>query len=247
MPRIVWDAVGEKFYETGVDHVVLYPQNETGEYTPGVPWNGVTTVTQSPEGAEPNDQYADNIKYLSILSAEDLGWSIEAFQSPPEFDACDGSAEVAPGVYIGQQDRKTFGVTYRTKIGNDMNQDYAYKINILYGSKASPSERASETINDSPEAQSLSWDCTTTPVPVTGHKPTASMTIRSDKVDPAKLKALEDILYGTDDAATPGAREGGTPARLPLPDEIIALLTGGGAEEVSMARERNMVRNNRVR
>lgn len=242
MPRIAWDAVGEKYYETGVDRVSLYPVNAQGEYTPGVAWNGVTSISETPEGAEPNDQYADNIKYLSILSAEDLGGTIEAFQSPKEFDACDGAAEVAPGVVIGQQARKPFGLSYRTKIGNDTDgEDHGYKLHLLYGAKASPSERSYETINDSPEAATLSWDYTTTPVPVTGYKPTALITIRSTDVDASKLKALEDILYGTD--ATAG-REGedGTDARLPLPDEVITLLSGGTVESISEARRRNMVR-----
>lgn len=217
MARLEWDKTGERFYESGVDHGVLYPMDATGDYTTGVVWNGLTAVTESPSGAEPNPQYADNIKYLNLTSAEEFGATIEAFTYPKEFAVCDGSAEVGTGVVIGQQNRKPFGLSYRTKIGNDVEgMDAGYKIHLIYGAMASPSERAYTTINDSPEALTFSWELTTTPVAVTGHKPTASLTIDSTLIAEAKLTAIEDLLYG--DATT------GT-AQLPMPDEIIAILT----------------------
>lgn len=243
MPRIVWDAVGEKKYESGIDHAVLYPVNQSGEYRPGVAWNGVTSIAETPEGAEPEKQYADNIPYLTLMSAEELNGSIGAFQSPPEFDACDGSAQVMKGVTIGQQERKGFGLSYRTKIGNDVDgQDAGYKLHLLYGAKASPSERTYETVNDSPEAMELSWDFSTTPVPVTGYKATSLVVIDSTMVDPDKLAALEDILYGSDaapvdDDDTTDSSSG--EARLPLPDEVFAIL-GGNVAAASMARFNNM-------
>lgn len=234
MPKLVWDATGEKMFEAGVDHAVLYPINDQGEYKPGEAWNGITQVAESPEGAEPQDQYADNIKYLSLMSAEELKGTIEAYMYPDGWNQCDGNAELAKGVIIGQQTRKSFGLSYRTKIGNDVDgQDHGYKLHLLYGAKVSPSERTYETINDSPEPIAFSWEYTTIPVSVTGHQPTSLLTIDSTKVDPEKLTALEAILYGSD--------EGTEEARLPLPDEVLALLSGGDVEE---ARMRSMVREN---
>jgi hypothetical protein len=216
---IQWDGVGEKIYETGVDRGVYYALNPaTGTYPTGVAWNGLVSVTETPEGGESNPQYADNIKYLNLLSAETFGGTIEAFTYPPEFALSDGSAEPEPGVMIGQQSRVPFGLCYRTIIGNDAaGQAYGYKLHLLYGCLVSPSERAYTTINESPEAITFSWDFTTTPVPVTGFKPTASITIDSTLVDPTDLAALEVILYGT--TGTPDVD-----GRLPLPDEVITLL-----------------------
>lgn len=214
MSKLVWDQTGEKLYETGVKQGVLYPQ-VGGAYPKGVAWNGLTAVTESPSGAEPTPLYADDIKYLNLMSTEEFGASIEAYMYPDEFAECDGSASIADGVYIGQQTRKPFGLCYRTTLGNDVeNNDYGYKLHIIYGALAAPSERAYSSINDSPEAMTLSWEVTTTPVNVTGYKPTANVTIDSTKVDPAKLKALEEILYGTESAEP----------RLPLPDEIAELI-----------------------
>lgn len=231
MAKIVWDNVGAKKYETGVDHVVLYPVSKTGEYTPGVAWNGVTSIAESPEGAEPESQYADNIKYLTIISAEELNGTIEAFTYPDEWGACDGSASPVKGMYIGQQNRKTFGLCYRTKIGNDVDgQDHGYKLHFIYGAVASPSERTYETNNESPEAITLSWEFSTTPVPVSGYNMTSLVTLDSTELDADKMAALEELLYGSED----------TEARLPLPDEIAALLSGN-AEEASLARETYMV------
>ena len=221
MAKIVWDKTGERFYETGVKNGVLYVQ-EGGQYKNGVAWNGLTAVTESPSGAEATPLYADDIKYLNLLSTEEFGATIEAYTYPDEFAACDGSAALADGVMIGQQARKTFGLCYRTTIGNDTNgNDYGYKLHIIYGALAAPSEKAYATINDSPEAITFSWEVTTTPVNVTGAKPTASITIDSTKADPAKLAALEDILYGKDG-------EPGNEPRLPLPDEIKTLMTKAG-------------------
>ena len=217
MARLVWDKTGERVYESGVDHGVLYLPDNTGAYTNGVVWNGLTTVTESPSGAEPNPQYADNIKYLNLVSAEEFGATIEAFTYPKEFAQCDGSAELAPGVTIGQQARTTFGLSYRTKIGNDLEgQDAGYKLHLIYGAQAAPSERAYATINDSPEAITFSWEITTNPINVTGHKPTASLTIDSTEVAAAKRATIEALLYGT--AAGPEL------PKLPTPDEIIAIL-----------------------
>lgn len=242
MAKIVWDAVGQKLYKAGVDHTVLYVVSSDGEYTPGVPWNGITSIAENPEGGEPNDQYADNIKYLSIMSTEKLNGSIGALFYPPEWNACDGNVELAKGVTIGQQDRKTFGLCYRTKIGNDVDgEDHGYELHLIYGAKASPSERTHETINDSPDAAEFSWDYNTTPVPVEGHKPTASLTIDSTTVDKEKLAALEAILYGTNadntDTENPVAA---TEPRLPLPDEVYQILSGNMAAAYS-ARMRNTV------
>lgn len=223
--RLVWDATGERLYETGVSQGVLYVQNTDGTYPQGVAWNGLTSVTESPSGAEATALYADDIKYLSLMSAEEFGATIEAYTYPDEFAQCDGSAELAAGVTIGQQDRKTFGMCYKTVLGNDSeSNNYGYKLHIIYGAKASPSEKAYATINDSPEAITFSWEVTTTPVNVSGFKPTASLTIDSTKVDAEKLTALENILYGTNAGAegTPAA----TAARLPLPDEIATLMAG---------------------
>lgn len=220
MAKLVWDQVGERLYETGVKNGVLYIQNE-GEYKNGVPWNGLTSVTESPSGAEATALYADDIKYLNLVSAEELGVSIEAYMYPDEFMQCDGSAAVASGVYIGQQSRKTFGLAYKTTIGNDVeSNEYGYKLHFIYGCLAAPSERAYATINDSPEAITFSWEVSTTPVPVTGHKPTASITIDSTKVDAEKLAALEVILFGSEEAEP----------RLPLPDEIIAHFNDASGE-----------------
>ena len=221
MAKIKWDKTGEHFYETGVKNGVLYVQ-EGGAYPKGVAWNGLTAVTESPSGAEATPLYADDIKYLNLLSAEEFGATIEAYTYPDEFAECDGSASLVDGVMIGQQARKTFGLCYRTTIGNDTNgNDYGYKLHIIYGALAAPSEKAYATINDSPEAITFSWEVTTTPVNVTGAKPTASITIDSTKADPTKLAALEDILYGKDG-------EPGNEPRLPLPDEIKTLMTAAG-------------------
>jgi hypothetical protein len=216
---IQWDGVGEKIYETGVDRGVYYALDAlTGTYPKGVAWNGLVSVTESPEGGEANPQYADNIKYLNLLSAETFGGTIEAFTYPPEFALSDGSAEPEPGVMLGQQSRVPFGLVYRTILGNDAaGQAYGYKLHLLYGCLVSPSEKAYNTINESPEAITFSWDFTTTPVPVTGFKPTASITIDSTLVDPTDLAAFEVILYGV--TGTPN-----TEGRLPMPDEVITLL-----------------------
>lgn len=213
MGKLVWDKTGERYYEAGVEKGVLYPA-VNGTYPNGVVWNGLTTVTESPSGAEPTALYADNTKYLNLISAEEFGATIEAYTYPDEWGKCDGSAELSKGVSIGQQSRSSFGLSYVTKIGNDVDLDgYGYKIHLIYGATASPSEKGYSTINDSPDAITFSWEVSTTPVNVTGFKPTASVTIDSTKVDPEKLKAFEDILYGTESEE----------ARLPLPDELITL------------------------
>lgn len=221
--KLVWDNSGERYYETGVDRGVLYPM-ASGAYTAGVAWNGLTAVTESPSGAEPTAIYADNIKYLSLMSAEEFGATIEAYTYPDEFAECDGSAEIAGGVKIGQQTRKTFGLCYRTIKGNDTDgNDHGYLLHIIYGAQASPSEKAYATVNDSPEAITFSWELTTTPVSVNGFKPTACLTIDSTKADAEKLAALEVILYGKDPTG-PETQDGVAP-RLPLPDEIAELMT----------------------
>lgn len=228
MSRINWDNIGERFYETGVRNGVLYPRNKTnGKYDKGVAWNGLTAVTESPSGAEATPLFADDIKYLNLLSVEEFGATIEAYTYPDEFAECDGSASLAEGVYVGQQQRNVFGFCYRTTIGNDLEgNDFGYKLHLVYGCLAAPSERANSTINDSPEAVTLSWEITTSPVNVKGFKPTAHVVINSTKVDADKLKALEDILFGTDAiTADPGATPPveaveATVARLPLPDEV---------------------------
>lgn len=218
MSRLKWDQTGERFFETGVSQGVLYPQGENGTYPLGVAWNGLTTVTESPSGAEATALYADNMKYLNLMSTEEFAATIEAYMCPDEFAECDGSAELAKGVMIGQQKRKAFGLCYKTAIGNDVDgNEHGYKLHIIYGALAAPSQKAYATINDSPEAMTLSWEIKTTPVNVTGGKPTASITIDSTKADRVKLAALEDILFGSDS-------EPGTEPRLPLPDEIKALM-----------------------
>ena len=215
MAKLQWDKTGEHFYETGVDHGVLYPMNDGGQtYATGVAWNGLTAVTESPEGAEVSAIYADNIKYLNLMSAEDFKATIEAYTYPEEFEQCDGSASLVQGVKIGQQSRKAFGFCYRTKVGNDLNPELGYKIHIIYGATAAPSERAYETVNDSPEAITFSWEVSTIPVEVTGFKPTAHVEIDSTKVEPAKLAKIEAKLYGS---------ETEEPTLL-MPDEIVALI-----------------------
>lgn len=215
MSRLTWDQTGERFYETGVKNGVLYPQTG-GTYPLGVAWDGLTAVTESPSGAEANPFYADDIKYLNIMSVEEFGGTIEAYMSPEEFDACDGTASLVEGVNLGQQKRQAFGLCYRTVLGNDTEgNEHGYKLHLIYGAMASPSERAYASINDSPEPITMSWEFTTTPVEVTGFKPTSCVTINSTKVDATKLKALEDVLYGSDSEEP----------RLPLPDEIKTLLS----------------------
>lgn len=226
MSKIVWDKTGERFYETGVDHTVLYPIDAEGLYNGGVAWNGITAINESPSGAEPNNLYADNIKYLVLVGAEDFGLTIEAYTYPDEWEQCDGSAEIAPGVLAGQQNRKIFGLSYRTKLGNDVDgQDHGYKLHLVYGGLASPSERGYQTVNDSPEPINPSWEVTTTPVDVPGFKPTARLIITSTKADPAKLAALETILYGSEEAEP----------RLPLPEEVIELLKADAVTVVTAA------------
>lgn len=226
MSKIVWDKTGERFYETGVDHAVLYPIDAEGLYNGGVAWNGITAINESPSGAEPNNLYADNIKYLVLVGAEDFGLTIEAYTYPDEWEQCDGSAEIAPGVLAGQQNRKIFGLSYRTKLGNDVDgQDHGYKLHLVYGGLASPSERGYQTVNDSPEPINPSWEVTTTPVDVPGFKPTARLIITSTKADPAKLAALETILYGSEEAEP----------RLPLPEEVIELLKADAVTVVTAA------------
>lgn len=208
---LVWDETGKKLFETGVSNVALYPQDTTGTYGTGVAWNGVTTISESPSGAEATTLWANNGKYLNLYSVEEYASSIEAYTYPDEFAECDGSAEIAKGVSIGQQTRKSFGLAYKTLIGSDTDgNDHGYKLHLVYGCKAAPSERSHATVNDSPEALSFSWEISTTPVSVTGHKPTASVEIDSTKVNAEKLAAFEKILFGSDTAA----------ARLPLPDEV---------------------------
>lgn len=222
MSKLVWDNTGDRLYETGVKNGVLYVQSSSGTYPKGVAWNGLTAVTESPSGAEATALYADDIKYLSLMSTEEFGATIEAYTYPEEFEACDGSASLVDGVSIGQQKRTAFGLCYRTTIGNDTDgNDHGYKLHIIYGALASPSEKAYASINDSPEAITFSWEVTTTPVNVTGFKPTASLVIDSTKADPTKLAALEAILYGSN-------AESGTDPRLPLPDEIKTLMTAAG-------------------
>ena len=217
MAKLVWDESGKRLYETGVEKGVLYVQGENGQYQNGVAWNGLTAVTESPSGAEPTALYADDIKYLELFSAEEFGATIEAYTYPEEFEACDGSASLGTGVTIGQQDRKAFGLCYRTIVGNDVKgNENGYKLHLIYGAKAKPSEKAYATVNDSPEAVTFSWEVTTTPVNVAGLKPTASVTIDSTKIQPEKLKLIEDKLYGT-------ASEEAT---LPLPDEIKQIIAG---------------------
>ena len=215
MAKLVWDKTGERYFETGTDHGVLYPVGVGGTYEKGVAWNGLTAVTESPSGAEANPIYADNIKYAELRSAEEFGCTIEAYTYPDEFAECDGSAEIAPGVYAGQQDRKKFGFSYRTKVGSDTDTSATdYKLHIVYGATASPSEKAYQTVNDSPEAITFSWEVTTTPVEVAGFKPTAIITIQKSKVDADKLEALETMLYGGESAEP----------TLPMPDQVVTMM-----------------------
>jgi hypothetical protein len=214
MAVLSWDLVGEHFYETGVDHGVLYMPDGTGEYVDGVAWNGLYTVNETPTGAEANATYADNIKYLNLVSLEEFGCTIEAYTFPPEFLPYDGYFVPYAGVAVGQQSRKVFGLSYRTRIGNDLEGDaFGYKLHLVYGCTATPSEKSYNTVNDSPEPITFSWDVTTVPVPVTGHRPTSIITIDSTEVSPADLTALETLLYGA--VATEPA--------LPTPDEVIAI------------------------
>ena len=219
MSKLKWDQAGEKFYETGVSNGVLYPLTN-GAYPEGVAWNGLTAVNENPSGAEATPLYADNIKYLNLMSAEEFGATIEAYTYPDEFGVCNGEAELATGVSIGQQARKLFGLSYQTKVGNDQNNDLGYKIHLIYGALAAPSEKAYATINDSPEAITFSWEISTTPVEVEGFKPTASLVIDSTKVDADALTRLKNVLYGTD--GSQGTE--GTTARLPLPDEVLSII-----------------------
>ena len=228
MSKIVWDQTGERLYETGVRNGVLYPRSTTGTYPRGVAWNGLTAVTESPTGAEATPLYADDIKYLNLLSNEEFGATVEAYTYPDEFAECDGSAELSPGVMIGQQARKAFGLAYRTVLGNDTEyNDHGYKLHIIYNALAAPSEKAYATINDSPEAITFSWELTTSPENVTGHKPTASIVIDSTKVDAAKLKLLEDQLFGVTADATAKPPVTAVVPNLPLPDEIAAIFAKG--------------------
>ena len=214
MSRIVWNETGKKLYEAGVRMGVLYPMTDSS-YTGGVAWNGLTAFNKNPSGAEPTALWADDSKYINLMSAEEFGATIEAYTYPEEFNACLGNKEIAPGVYVGQQDRAIFGLCVRTTIGNDTDgTEYGYKLHLIYGALAAPSEKAYATINDSPEAITFSWEFSTTPVNVTGHKPTASLTIDSTKVAAEKLAALEAILYGSESEE----------ARLPLPDEVLTLV-----------------------
>lgn len=222
MSRLTWDQTGDRLFETGTDRGVLYPYNTQNQaYGTGVAWNGLTTVTESPSGAEATPLYADNIKYLELRSAEEFGATIEAYTYPDEFAVLDGSASLADGVTIGQQKRGMFGFCYRTKLGNDVDgDDHGYKLHLIYGCTASPTEKGYQTVNDSPDAITFSWEISTTPVAVTGFKPTACLTVDSTKCDATKLRALENILYGTNG-------EGGltaTTPRLPLPDEVKSLM-----------------------
>lgn len=218
--RLTWDDAGKRLYETGVKQGVLYPQDDNGAYPKGVAWNGLTAVTESPEGAEPTPLYADDIKYLNLLSTEEFKATVEAYTYPDEFAECDGSGSLVEGVTIGQQDRKTFGLSYRTSLGNDVKgNEYGYKLHIVYGCLAAPSEKAYATVNDSPEAITFSWEVSTTPVNVTGFKPTASLVLDSVKLGTAKMKAIEDVLYGSSTAE----------ARLPLPDEIKSIIESAAA------------------
>jgi hypothetical protein len=220
-PKILWDATAERLFETGIDRGVLYPMDVNGEYPAGVAWNGIVSITESPSGAEASPFYADNVKYLNLMSAEEFGCTIEAFTYPDEFGVCDGTAAPTEGVLVGQQARKQFGLSYRTKIGNDVvGQELGYKLHLVFGALAAPSEKSYNTINESPEPITFSWEVTTTPVALTGYKPTSSLTIDSTKVDSTKLAAFEVILYGV--AGAPGIA-----ARMPLPAEVITLMTPG--------------------
>lgn len=217
MSKLTWDVVGERFYETGLDHGVLYVMQD-GAYPEGVAWNGLSSVSENPSGAESNPIYADNIKYLNLISAEDFGATVEAYTYPPEFEECDGSAQPAKGVFVTQQNRKMFGLVYRTKVGNDVDgQDHGYKLHLVYGCQASPSQKNRQTINESPEAIAFSWEIATTPVNVAGYKPTAHLIIDSTKTAEDKLTALEAKLFGGE-----GPED---KPQLPLPDEVIQMMT----------------------
>lgn len=219
MPQLSWDAIGDRFYETGVDHGVLYIPDNTGVYATGVAWNGLTAVTESPSGAEPTALYADNIKYLNMISAEEFAATIEAYTYPDEFNQFDGLAVPEPGVFLGQQARRSFGLSYRTRIGNDVDgNEHGYKLHLVYGCQAAPSEKNFTSISDSPEAITFSWEVSTTPAPVTGYNPTSQIVIDSRTAAALDLTALELLLYG--DVATT--------AKLPTPDEVIALFTDEG-------------------
>lgn len=218
MAKLTWDDTGKKIYETGVDRGVLYPITTGTTYSTGISWNGLTAVNESPSGAESNPQFADNIKYLDLTSAEEFGFTIEAFTYPAEFEECDGSAQLAEGVTIGQQTRKMFGFSYRSLVGNDtQGTDYGYKIHLVYGCKASPSEKSRSTVNDSPEAITFSWEITTTPVNVNGHKPTSHLVVDTTVAEGTKVTALETKLYGDDSSGTP---------TLPMPDEVYTMFQG---------------------
>lgn len=232
MTRLVWDQTGERLYETGVKMGVLYPMDETGKYPKGVAWNGLTNVTESPSGAEASPIYANDSKYLNLYSTEEFAATVEAYTYPDEFAECDGSATIAEGVTIGQQPRKTFGLCYRTTIGNDTKgTEHGYKIHLIYGAMAAPSEKAYSSINDSPEAITFSWELSTTPVDVPGFKPTASLVIDSTKVSAAALKAVEDKLYGAEEGE----------ASLPLPAEIISLISSAGVSAMSEPTEEETI------
>lgn len=223
--NLSWDNTGERYYETGVKRGVLYVANSSGAYPTGVAWNGLSSISENPSGAEANPIYADDIKYLNLYSAEDFGATIEAYSYPDEFAECNGEGTLATGVIVGQQPRKTFGLCYRTTLGNDVDgDDHGYKLHIIYGAKASPSERQYSSINDSPEPMTMSWEITTTPVSVAGMKPTAYICIDSTKANATKLAALEQVLYGTPAVTGTNAADA-VPARLPLPDEIKTMMT----------------------
>lgn len=225
--KIDWDKLGERYFEAGVDRGVLYLLSAEKKYDKGFPWNGLKNVTEKPSGAEPSPKYADNIKYLNLVGPEDYAFGIEAFTYPDEFEACDGSASPVKGLSIGQQRRELFGFSYRTKLGNDVDgEEHAYKLHLVYNCLASPSEKSFGTINESTEEVSFNWDCTTTPVVIEGHKPSAVLTINSKTVDAAKLAELEKILYGT--AATTEPQASAVEPRLPWPDEVITLLKAQG-------------------
>lgn len=228
MAAITWDEVGKREYETGVDHGVLYPLSASNTYDTGVAWNGLISISENPSGAESSPKYADNIKYLDMTSAEEFGCTIEAFTYPPEFELCDGTAELAPGVTVSQQARQTFGLSYRTKVGNDTEgNEHGYKLHLVYGAKAAPTQKQYQTINESPEPITFSWEVTTTPVVVKAinsktkkpFAPTAHLTINSATIDPQKLKTIEEMLYGGGSNGSP---------KLPTPDEIYTILTAGG-------------------
>lgn len=221
MSKLKWDLTGERVFETGLDRGVLFPMGDSGAYEKGVAWNGLSSVNESPSGGEPNAVWADNMKYLNLMSAEDFGATVEAYTYPPEFEECDGSAEIAPGVTIGQQDRKMFGMSYRTLIGNDVvGTKLGYKIHLIYGAQASPSEKNRTTVNESPEATAFSWELSTTPVDVPGYKPTAHLVIDSTKTSAEKLAALEKLLYGDDNDGE---------STLPMPEQVIEMTKAEGS------------------